>query len=562
MPGLSTNTSYICKCCLERQISRIRPNVHPKTSRPLFTVSIARQDVELPPTDKDGRSGTPIRDKKEKGAMSRRLEEMAYEGLEASGTRADKYIAESGFSEDLKRKLEARIADSQFKSDNAASISVANMPSSAGKGTRDIAAAKPWTGTESLGDAALRMLDDAHKPLPKSQRSRSSPSTRPIDFRLKRSPQASPGQRLANARDRTSIYATSQDETMTEKEKQEMRRILKERFEPGSRTMPATIQGLQSVASQRIEDAIARGQFRNIPRGKGVNTERDYNANSPFIDTTEYFMNKIIQKQELTPPWIEKQGELTRAVTQFRSRLRTDWKRHAARVIASKGGTLEAQVERARRYAAAEAIVNPKKVQTETITAINKSGELSQITVRETPPNAGLDNETKITVTESAPTSSTTTSSSPPSTETASDSPTTTTPPSNQPLIPFRDQTWLTAELSYHNLSIRNLNDLTRSYNLMAPELAKKPYFNLQRELNSCFADIAPELPGEIEYRAKMPERIRIQVIGHKSGGVLEKFGAGERARVYDDTKPSYGFKEFWRDLWGDKGGAGREKTV
>lgn len=188
---------------------------------------------------------------------------------------------------------------------------VANRPkASAGKGTRDIAAAAPWTGTEALGDVTLRMLDDAHKPLrgagPPRMPTVRAPSVN-VDMRLKASKPKSRGERLANARDKTSIYAMTQDSSISEKEKEEMRKLLKERFQPGARPMPTTIQGLQSVASQRIEDAIARGQFKNIPRGKGVNVQRDHNADSPFIDTTEYFMNKIIQKQDLTPPWVEKQ---------------------------------------------------------------------------------------------------------------------------------------------------------------------------------------------------------------------------------------------------------------
>ena len=182
--------------------------------------------------------------------------------------------------------------------------------SSAGRGTRDIASARPWTGTEALEDVALRMLDDSHKPLRGIERAKipqPRPSPTNVDLRLKKSSPVSRAERLANARDKTSIYALSQDSTMSEKEKENMRNILKERFEKGSRSMPATIQGLHRVASQRIEDAIARGQFRNIPRGKGVNIERDHNANSPFLDTTEYFMNKMLQRQELTPPWVEKQ---------------------------------------------------------------------------------------------------------------------------------------------------------------------------------------------------------------------------------------------------------------
>ena len=159
------------------------------------------------------------------------------------------------------------------------------------------------------------------------------------------------------------MYAASQQEDMSEKQREEFRKELKSRFQPGARPMPTTLQGLTSLANERIEDAIARGQFKNIQRGKGVNTERDYNANSPFLDTTEYFMNKIIQKQEIVPPWIEKQQELVKSLHIFRGRMRNDWKRHAARSIASRGGTLQQQLERAQAFALAEVKINPPQTQ-------------------------------------------------------------------------------------------------------------------------------------------------------------------------------------------------------
>lgn len=106
------------------------------------------------------------------------------------------------------------------------------------------------------------MLNDAHKPLrgtgpSKIPQPRSAPMT--VDMRLKKAVQKSHGERLANARDRTSVYALSQDPTLSENEKEEMRKVLKERFNSGARPMPATVQGLASLASERIEDAIARG---------------------------------------------------------------------------------------------------------------------------------------------------------------------------------------------------------------------------------------------------------------------------------------------------------------
>lgn len=364
-------------------------------------------------------------------------------------------------------------------------------------------------------------------------------------MRMKKAVQNSQGQRLANARDRTSVYALSRDSNLTEEEKEQMRKQLKERFTSGARPMPASIQGLAALANERIEDAIARGQFKNIPRGKGTNIERDYTASSPFLDTTEYFMNKIIQKQEIVPPWIEKQQELIKAAQIFRSRLRADWKRHAARVIASKGGSLEAQVKRAEAYVTAEAANNPKAPEFESLSEIDNEGKISQVTVTETPTPSSPTEDAKITVSEDLA------SSSPPVdlVHPTSPSPSPKTPMPTTLPPPFRDPAWQSLEHAYHTLAISSLNSLTRSYNLLAPDLAKKPYFSLPRELSSCFADIAPQLPDEIRERARAPARVKVEVIGHREGGVLERFG-GRKAKVWDSKRPNYGFKEFWRDLW------------
>ena len=505
-----------------------------------------------------------LKDKLTEGAMSRRLEEMTEQTVEGGGRRAHKYVEEAGFSEELKRRLEARIADSNFKNANPAAFAQVDMPSSAGQGTRETAAAQPWTGSEKLEDAALRMLNDAHKPLrrmgpPKILAPRGTPVN--VDLRMRKAIEKSRGERLANARDKTSIYSLSQDASMTEKEKDQLRKQLKERFTPGARPMPTSVQGLAALANERIEDAIARGQFKNIPRGKGKNIERDYTASSPFLDTTEYFMNKIIQKQEIVPPWIEKQQELVKAASVFRSRLRADWKRHAARVISSKGGSLETQIRRAEAYAAAEAANNPKAAKVESFSEIDSHGKLAQVIVTETPSSGDAAEDSKITVTETEIQDSVKLPLERSSTNSIGNSIEPDTPPDDTvensvqtapPLraFPFRDPDWEKLELPYHTLALNNLNNLTRSYNLMAPDLAKKPYFSLQREMRSCFADVAAQLPAEIKQRAMAPTKIRVEVIGHRPGGVLEKFG-GEKARVWDTTRPSYGFKEFWRDLWG-----------
>ena len=403
------------------------------------------------------------------------------------------------------------------------------------------------------------MLDDAHKPL-RSTRPLKIPTPRgspaSVDMRMKKAVQRSQGERLANARDTMSVYALTQDPTLSEKEREQMRKTLKERFSAGARPMPGSVQGLAALANERIEDAIARGQFKNIARGKGKNVERDHTASSPFLDTTEYFMNKIIQKQEIVPPWIEKQQELVKAAAAFRGRLRSDWKRHAARVIASKGGPLEAQVRRAEAYAAAEAAENPTTPKTESLSEIDNKGRLSQVTVTSTstPSSDSLDSE--ITVSENLATDAAKLSHGQSRPENLAFEPSSgpklleSSSYELPPVASFRDEAWQSLEYSYHKLAITELNNLTRSYNLQAPDLAKKPYFSLDRELRSCFADIASQLPNEIRERAKRPERVKVELIGNSPGGVLEKL-SGTKVKVYDSTKPNYGFKQFWQDLWG-----------
>jgi len=328
---------------------------------------------------------------------------------------------------------------------------------------------------------------------------------------------------------------------LTQEEREEYKKELRERFTPGARAMPNTLTGLASLANERIEDAIARGQFKNIPRGKGV--ERDNRADNPFIDTTEYIMNKMIQRQELVPPWIEKQQELLRTAKAFRSRLHSDWKRHAARMIASRGGTLQQQMARAQEYARAEEIHNPRRRNVEHISV---------------PTNSTADAVMAAAAAEAAPA----TSSSPPppdpsSTTTSEPTTTTTTTTTTNTLSrPYRDPAWEAHQRSYMDLAVANLNSITRSYNLMAPELAKKPYFSVQRELDRCFADVAPLLADEIKARAARPAGGPSLLDGlgkHNSSSAFGRFNSeqGGQAKVYDSRAPQYGFKEMWRDLFG-----------
>jgi hypothetical protein len=62
------------------------------------------------------------------GAMSRRLAEMTESSVDTGGSSTAKNVRDAGFSEELKRQLEARIADTAFRSQNRMAIAEAELP--------------------------------------------------------------------------------------------------------------------------------------------------------------------------------------------------------------------------------------------------------------------------------------------------------------------------------------------------------------------------------------------------------------------------------------------------
>lgn len=499
---ISKLSAPLCKYCLCSS-ARLGPQVARRytsqarlsTNEDEDTQPSPRQENESQSAD-NGRASTS-----EPGAMTRRLQEATEEALFSGGSAGKRAVQDAGFSEDLKERLLSKIADAKFHHDHSSALTAKNLSSAAGEGTRHIATAAPWTGEEDAADTVLRMLDDAKKPLKPELRGTFQPPV--VDPRIKRTPVVHPRQRVVNARERASVYAgmgMKEDKGLSDKEREEMRKEFQSRFEPAARVMPATPSGLAALANEQIENAIARGKFKDIARGKGI--EIDLARSNPFVDTTEYLLNRIIQRQEIVPPWIEKQQELAKTAHTLRSRLRTDWLRHASRMIASKGGSLEEQMARADDYAAAERLHNPKQGAGAKPEQSSTQGD-------------GLD---------------------------------------LRPLPrPFRDPDWEKAEHAYLNLSIEQLNSITRSYNLMAPELAKKPYFSLQRELDACFADVAPLVSKEIKDRATAPRattKLTSKPSPFTGGGIMGGLTGKDNVKIYDTRAEPYGFKEWWKDVW------------
>lgn len=217
-------------------------------------------------------------------------------------------------------------------------------------------------------------------------------------------------------------------------------------------------------------------------------------------------MNNMIKRQELVPPWIEKQQDLLRSATALRTELRASWARHVASDIASRGGSLDEQVRRADAHARAEAALPRRR----------GAGEVSA-------PAAGTDDAVFR----------------------SSRSETESTGEAGGAGVgrPFRDPAWEATQSKRLAHSIEKLNSQTRSYNLMAPDLAKKAYFSAERELEACYREAAPLVAAEVRQRAERKAAGGMSLFGGIGGG-----GGGER--VYEKAGGEYGFKEMWRDLW------------
>jgi hypothetical protein len=64
----------------------------------------------------------------EEGAMTRRLAEMTEESVDIGGLSAARNVEAAGFSDELKKQLESRIADSAFRSQNQRAFVEAELP--------------------------------------------------------------------------------------------------------------------------------------------------------------------------------------------------------------------------------------------------------------------------------------------------------------------------------------------------------------------------------------------------------------------------------------------------
>lgn len=214
--------------------------------------------------------------------------------------------------------------DISFKDKYKAELSITDGHNNMNKHARDIATGKPWTSDEDPMDTSLRMLLDV---APKSKGGHGSVSN--LGFKSYNStiremnePRSTRRSirirdRLEKAQDKVGIYQQDKKsaEDIEKKEASEFRALYAEKFTP-----IGSFEKLRSIADARIEESMKKGEFKSVKTLYGKET--DVVNNHAHIDRTDYLLNNILVRQNIVPPWIEKQGSVDKDIEMFRKELK------------------------------------------------------------------------------------------------------------------------------------------------------------------------------------------------------------------------------------------------
>lgn len=326
-------------------------------------------------------------------------------------------------------------------------IAYSKMPSYASKQDRLNAETVPWTGEEGFEQGVLRMLEDAHKPLNNPAGGQGVPLP-------KRAPKISASARLSGARDKSLDY-TMEKVTGTKpvKDDEEMSATRRRALDSmGTLNGPVILSGIQSIADQRIEDARKRGQFDGIKRGVPLDLKHSSN---PMIDDTEYFLNSMLKRQNILPPWIERQTKLGVKTDRLISDMRVSFIRHVVHSVVRKSKRLD---------------------------------DVLAILDKHSYANGG-------------------------------------------------DPSWEQGALKYHETALEGLNSSIRSYNLQAPQPARRGYLSFEDILKCVYSDV--------------DKAIRQEVIREMTAEKKKPPQLYERKVIREKELPKWRVKDMWGHLFG-----------
>lgn len=194
---------------------------------------------------------------------------------------------------------------------------------------------KPWDGEESVKDAVLRMIVDKYRaPLRvegAARRNLPQPQPYPPHIMQQFAQDKSPGKkqvererknkamkqnRLMNAKDAALDYSLGKKYPTTNEEGDS--NVSRKEF--------ISINDIGLLCEEKIREAKAKGEFDNLP-GSGKPLQEDYFKNNPYLDQTEYLLNRIVQRNGAAPPWVIMQQEVDTELNSFKLQLSSVCKR-------------------------------------------------------------------------------------------------------------------------------------------------------------------------------------------------------------------------------------------
>ncbi|KAI9481111.1 MAG: hypothetical protein EXX96DRAFT_607871 [Benjaminiella poitrasii] len=240
---------------------------------------------------------------------------------------------------------------------------------------------KPWNGEEPVQHSVLRMIMDkyraplrvegaARRNMPKPQSDYVPPPTTVASPDKDKSAQIkkqereqkqreSKQRRILNAKDSAFDYAMEKkylvDEEKSHVQDTIHRSITKKDIDWEDWDLeptPRSINEIGLLSDERIRAARARGEFDDLP-GRGKPLPDDPLINNPFIDRTEYFLNRIIQRNGAAPPWVIMQQEVDTEISTLRSQMNSAFKRCMDEIkqefSMARGSSLRKQFEKMER---------------------------------------------------------------------------------------------------------------------------------------------------------------------------------------------------------------------
>ena len=118
-----TDAAWTCSRCLRTQQRLVARATRSSGPQRAFTSTLPRNENRA-----QSKQDAQAKEEKEEGALSRRLAEMAEETMDTGSKSDRKLMQDMAFSDDLRKQLEDRIAQTAFKGDNQQALSQANIP--------------------------------------------------------------------------------------------------------------------------------------------------------------------------------------------------------------------------------------------------------------------------------------------------------------------------------------------------------------------------------------------------------------------------------------------------